>query len=191
MGTVGDRRCLGWSLLWLGPRGGRGVVHRPAQGVWGAIPTCEHCHSLRHLAQQGLSLLAGLVQAAGGHSWRWQCVSPDCRAEGRAEQGGEAGGSSGRGRSSGANLGCSLVHPQSAGDEHGATLLPPVLPKAWHTHHTPAQNTLHLSEGGHRGVPALVVEVPAAPKAARPWPICLHGVSQLWDTLLRGCRKGH
>ena len=40
-------------------------------------------------------------------------------------------------------------------------------------------------------MPALVVEVPAAPEAARPWPVRLHGVGQLRDTLLRGCRKGH
>lgn len=61
----------------------------------------------------------------------------------------------------------------------------------WHTHHTPAQDTLHFSEGGHRGVPALVVEVPAAPEAARPRRIRLHGVSQLQGTLLWGCGKGH
>lgn len=73
----------------------------------------------------------------------------------------------------------------------GALLLPPVPPEAWHTHHTPAQDTLHFSEGGYGGVPALVVEVPAAPEAARPWPVRLHGVSQLGDALLRGCRKGH
>lgn len=97
----------------------------------------------------------------------------------------------GAGGPQGANLGCSLVHPQSTGDEHEATLLPTVLPEAWHTHHTPAQNTLHFSEGGHGGVPALVVEVPAASEAACPRPVCLHGVSQLGDTLLRGCRKGH
>ena len=46
---------------------------------------CRHSRSPRHLVQQGLSLLAGLAQAAGGHSWRWQCVSPDCGAERGAE----------------------------------------------------------------------------------------------------------
>lgn len=40
-------------------------------------------------------------------------------------------------------------------------------------------------------MPALIVEVPAAPEAARPRPIRLHGVGQLGDALLRGCRKGH
>lgn len=59
------------------------------------------------------------------------------------------------------------------------------------THHTPAQDTFHFPEGGHRGVPALVVEVPAAPEAACPWPVCLHCVGQLGDVLLRGCRKGN
>jgi len=72
----------------------------------------------------------------------------------------------------------------------GAPLLTAVPPEAWHTHHTPAEDTLHLSEGRHGGVPALVVEVPAAPEAARPRPVRLHGVGQLGDALLRGCRKG-
>lgn len=64
-------------------------------------------------------------------------------------------------------------------------------PSSAATHHTPAQDTLHFSKGGHGGMPALIVEVPAAPEAACPWPIRLHGVGQLRDTLLWGCREGH
>lgn len=85
----------------------------------------------------------------------------------------------------------SHLSPKHWGLAQGHLLLPLVPPKAWHTHHTPAENTLHFSEGGHGGVPALVVEVPAAPKAACSRPVRLHGVSQLRDALLRSCRKGH
>lgn len=139
-------------------------------------------HSPRHLAQQGLSLVAGLAQADGGHSWRWQCVSPDWGAERGAEH--QSGGSGYPGC-------CFPTHSQSPGDWHSGTCPSAGAAPGWHTHHTPAQDTLHFSKGGHRRVPALVVEVPATPKAACPWCICLHGVSQLRDTLLWGCRKGH
>lgn len=35
-------------------------------------------HSPWHLVQQRFSFLALPEQAEGGHSWRWQCVSPAC-----------------------------------------------------------------------------------------------------------------
>lgn len=145
-------------------------------------------HSPRHLAQQGLSLVAGLVQADGGHSWRWQCVSPDWGAERGAEHQGEGQQLLRVQWLSGVLL---SHHFQSPGDWHSGTFPSPGAAPGWHTHHTPAQDTLHFSKGGHKGVPALIVEVPATPKAACPWCICLHGVSQLWDTPLGGCRKGH
>lgn len=94
MGIEGARRVLGFiPALAQRPRG-------PPQGFWGSSAHLGAPHSPRHLAQQGLSLLAGLVQAAGGHSWRWQCVSPDCGAERGAECGGRRdGGSLGHGGS--------------------------------------------------------------------------------------------
>lgn len=137
------------------------------------MPEFSSTHSPRHLAQQGLSLLLGLAQAPGGHSWRWQCVSPDCRAQ---------AGLGHRGTAPPAQL-CACLSLKHLGWQRAS-------PRSQHTHHTPAQDALHLPKGWHRGVPALIVEVPAAPKAARTGSVCLHAIGQLRDTLLRGCGEG-
>lgn len=157
------------------------------QSIWAVVPVCEHCthHGTWH--SRGCPSWQGWRRRMGGTPGAGSASPPTGeQKEGLSTR---VGGQ----QLLRAHWVSELPshHSQSPGDWHSGAFPSPGAALGWHTHHTPAQDTLHFPKGGHRRVPALVVEVPAAPEAARPRRVCLHGVSQLRDTPLWGCRRGH
>lgn len=120
---------LGWPCQpWLSTKElGRCRGGPRALGEWGTAVWARH--SPRHLAQHGLSLVAGLAQADGGHSWRWQCVSPDWGAQRGAE-----------------HRGWGAAAPQGAVGVRGAAL--PPIPKALGTGTVAPSLALELPRAG-------------------------------------------
>lgn len=133
----GQGGCTEGSWLGLGTRGGTRGARSP-----------------RHLAQQGLSLLAGLAQAAGGHSWRWQCVSPDCGAGTGLRRGGPTVPAPGP----------SPARPRSAQAGTGAPLCPRCRPRAGTL--TTHQHRMHFisPKGGTEGCQLSLLRYQRRPK---------------------------